>query len=292
MNLSKAYQILGVSNTASDDEVKKAYKKLAMKYHPDRNQGDTSAEEKFKEISEAYEYIQNKDKNQHKSYSNAGFDYTQYADLDEFVRQQTSGFSWKTEKPRNSAFVSTKSINLKLSDFFKSDNRVATSSIEIVQQKTCQKCAGGGIVKTSSGTGICGDCHAKGEVQTKTNVSIGVSAQAAFVDKVIYYNGIALPVEVDLEGYEVTSTLGVNVLCDVSFIDAICGGDQIVALPDGKSVKLKLKEKTQSGMRYKLPMNGLVPGNNIFVKINIVIPYDTLTDVDVEQIRKIKEGKE
>jgi len=48
------YELLGVSRTSTADEMKKAYRKLAMKYHPDRNPGDKDAEAKFKEISEAY----------------------------------------------------------------------------------------------------------------------------------------------------------------------------------------------------------------------------------------------
>jgi molecular chaperone DnaJ len=51
------YEILGVSKTAEEREIKKAYKRLAMKYHPDRNQGDKEAEAKFKEIKEAYEIL-------------------------------------------------------------------------------------------------------------------------------------------------------------------------------------------------------------------------------------------
>ena len=51
------YEVLGISRTAGDEEVKKAYRKLAMKYHPDRNQGDKSAEEKFKEVQRAYEVL-------------------------------------------------------------------------------------------------------------------------------------------------------------------------------------------------------------------------------------------
>ena len=56
------YEILGVSKGSSADEVKKAYRKVAMQYHPDRNPGDKAAEEKFKEAAEAYEVLSDSDK--------------------------------------------------------------------------------------------------------------------------------------------------------------------------------------------------------------------------------------
>ncbi|HNK89189.1 MAG TPA: DnaJ domain-containing protein, partial [Chitinophagales bacterium] len=56
------YEILGVNKTASAEEIKKAYRKLAVQYHPDKNPGDKAAEEKFKEAAEAYDILSNADK--------------------------------------------------------------------------------------------------------------------------------------------------------------------------------------------------------------------------------------
>src|SRR6187401_2664606 len=73
------YEILGVDKTASADEIKKAYRKVAMQFHPDRNPGDKSSEDKFKEAAEAYDVLSNADKRAqydrfgHQAFGGGGF---------------------------------------------------------------------------------------------------------------------------------------------------------------------------------------------------------------------------
>ena len=92
MDYKDYYQILGVSRNASENEIRKAYRKLAMQYHPDRNPNDKQAEERFKEINEAYQVLNDPQKRAHydrvgSAYSNwqqhgggqGGFDWSQFA---------------------------------------------------------------------------------------------------------------------------------------------------------------------------------------------------------------------
>ena len=76
MEFKDYYKILGVDKNATTEEIKKAFRKLAMKYHPDRNQNDKTAEEKFKEITEANEVLSDPEKR--KKYDTLGANWKQY----------------------------------------------------------------------------------------------------------------------------------------------------------------------------------------------------------------------
>lgn len=76
MNYKDYYKTLGISKSASQDEIKKAYRKMAVRYHPDKNPGDASAEQKFKNISEAYEVL--KDPDTREKYDRLGANWKQY----------------------------------------------------------------------------------------------------------------------------------------------------------------------------------------------------------------------
>ena len=91
------YDVLGVSQSATSDEIKKAYRKVAMKYHPDQNSGDSVAEEKFKEASEAYEILSNPEKKSrydqfgHQAFSGAGGGFGGFSNAQDIFDQFSSG---------------------------------------------------------------------------------------------------------------------------------------------------------------------------------------------------------
>lgn len=109
----KYYKILNITKDATQDEIKKSYRKLALQYHPDRNPGDKTSEEKFKEISEAYAVLSDQKKRQQYDIlgdkrfaqsqgANFHEDVMKDIDLDEILRGMNfGGFNWKHEKKTN-----------------------------------------------------------------------------------------------------------------------------------------------------------------------------------------------
>jgi molecular chaperone DnaJ len=170
------YAVLGVAKTATDDEIKKSYRKLAMQFHPDRNNGSREAEEKFKEITEAYDVLRDPNKRAaYDRYGEAGLrggaGGFHHVDLSEalgiFMRDfgGFAGFSdlFSTQRegasPRTGADIKV-TINLNLGE-------VATGVERTLKAKLldpCDKCEGSGAEPGSS-VQRCPTCAGSGEVR-------------------------------------------------------------------------------------------------------------------------------
>jgi molecular chaperone DnaJ len=168
------YQILGVGKTASDEELKKNYRKIAMQCHPDRNPGDKQAEEKFKEAAEAYEVLSDRQKREiydqygHAGLSNTGFQgfsgfddvFSNFGDIfeDVFGFGRTRGRGRTRQAARAGADLR---YDLKIS--FLDAAFGLTTTIDLEKLYTCHECQGTGAAPgTSSST--CPTCQGRGQV--------------------------------------------------------------------------------------------------------------------------------
>ena len=172
------YEVLGVSKSSSAEQIKSAYRKLAVKYHPDKNEGDKAAEEKFKEASEAYHILSNSERKQnydnfgHAAFENGGggrggfgnFDFSNhFSDIfedffGEGFGQRGSGRSRKSNN-RGSDLRYDLSITLEESYTGKKQD------IKFSSSEKCDTCSGSGS-KPGHNAGTCSMCGGHGQVRS------------------------------------------------------------------------------------------------------------------------------
>ncbi|WP_394130601.1 molecular chaperone DnaJ [Shewanella maritima] len=168
------YEVLGVGRDASEREIKKAYKRLAMKYHPDRNPGDKEAEVKFKESKEAYEILTDSDKKAaYDQFGHAGVDPNRggghggagdFGDIFGDVFGDIFGGGRRGGGQRQAARGSDLRYNLELS--LEEAVRGLTKELRIPTLASCDSCDGSGAKKGTQAT-TCGTCHGQGQVQMR-----------------------------------------------------------------------------------------------------------------------------
>ena len=186
------YNILGVSKNASDSEIKKAYRKLAIKYHPDKNPDDPKAEEKFKQAAEAYEVLGNKEKRAkydqfgHSAFQGGGFGsggmnmediFSQFGDIFGGAFGGFGGFGGSSARRSKGTNLRIK-VSLTINEIAEGVNK----KIKVKRKKqapgleysTCRACGGSGqvtqvtntILGRMQSTTICSNCSGTGKIVT------------------------------------------------------------------------------------------------------------------------------
>ncbi len=190
------YEILGLSKSASADEIKKAYRKVAMQFHPDRNPGDKEAEDKFKEAAEAYEILSDADKRaQYDRFGHAAFGqgrgggghpggmgmddiFSQFGDIfGEDVFGSFFGGGGGRAGGRGGAQARGRGargsdLRVKLKLNYEEIAKGATKTIKVKKYVSCNTCTGNGA-KDKSSIQTCGTCGGSGQVRRVQSTFLG-----------------------------------------------------------------------------------------------------------------------
>ncbi len=185
------YEILGVTKTASGEEIKKAYRKVAMQYHPDRNPGNKEAEENFKEAAEAYEVLSDPDKKaKYDRYGHAAFApgsggfsgstnvnmediFSQFGDIfgDDIFGSFFGGGGRRGGTSRSHGTRGS-NLRIKLKMNYEEMSKGATKNIKVKKYVSCATCSGSGA-KDKGSIQTCSTCGGSGQVRKVTNTFLG-----------------------------------------------------------------------------------------------------------------------
>lgn len=185
------YEVLGVEKNASESEIKKAYRKLAMKYHPDQNPGDKDAENKFKEINEAYEVLSDADKKARYDqfgfagvdpnfgagggYGGAGFSGFDGFDLGSIFGDFFGGGT-SSSSGRRSGPARGQNLGLEMEITFEEAAFGCEKEVTFGRIEPCSACGGSGC-KAGSQPGTCSRCGGRGTIRTQQNF-MGMTMQS------------------------------------------------------------------------------------------------------------------
>lgn len=307
MEYKDYYKVLGVSKTASQDEIKKAYRKLAVKYHPDKNAGDKKAEEKFKEVTEANEVLSDPEKR--KKYDTLGANWKQYEHADFSGAGAGGGFGGRQGGGQNYYEYNGNADDLfgggGFSDFFKSFFGGGGSE---------RSYGGGGFQQEMPGRNIEGEATItlqEAFAGTERIIDLGTEKLKVKI-KPGAYEGLVLKskgkgmkgrggkagdlfITVHIQPNPVFKRTGNDLHVDVP-VDAftlMTGGKVPVSTLSGE-VTITVPEGTQNGKKLRLKGKGMPVYNqqavgDLYIKIEAKLP-DSFTEEQKELIKKLQDS--
>jgi curved DNA-binding protein len=295
------YKILGVNKTASVDDIKKAYRKLAMKYHPDHAKGDKTAEEKFKSISEAYAVLSDKEKRQqYDTFGSAGFhqkfsqeDIFRGFDFSDILKEfgfggasffgsggrgqrfsygqesQFGGFGRQRGPSKGNDLIYELPLTLQ---------EIATGTQKIVDIRHAGQ-AEKFTVTIPKGM-IPGKklrLPSKGQLSPSGGPPGDLFIKAVLINDPVY----------KVEGYDLLITR------DIKLTEALMGTQITIPTLLGKELNMKIPSGTKHNTKMRVPAQGLphMKGEtkgDLFIKIRVKMPKH-LTDLQLELVKKLAE---
>lgn len=309
MDYKDYYKVLGVSKGASADDIKKAFRKLARKYHPDVNPGDKKAEEKFKEINEAYEVLSDPDKR--RKYDTLGPNWQEQFGFQPGAGRRTynyrgspmdfdsaTGFSdfFEALFGRSSAAGSRTNRNdfrRRVGDNIEQPVEVTlqeaylggTRTFNIQSTEVCPLCRGTGEVAGK----VCANCSGQGmlarnkriQVKIPSGVDNGSRIRVAGEGQPGIGGGprgdLFLVISVKPDSIYERKGDDLYADIDVDLVTAMLGGEVPVPTPDGRRLILTIPAETQNGRMFRLANKGMPrlrgDGNgNLFARVKVVLP--------------------
>ncbi len=185
------YEVLGLSKGASDDEIKKSYRKLAKKYHPDMNPGDAEAEKNFKEVNEAYDVLSDPDKkSKYDQYGHAAFDPASGGfggggfgfdgfDISDIF---SSFFGGGSSGRRNNGPIRGDDVRVRITLSFEEAVFGCKKDIQYQRIQKCPDCSGTGAAPGTSPV-TCPDCQGRGQVKVNQRTPFGMMQTSRTCDK-------------------------------------------------------------------------------------------------------------
>src|SRR6056300_1098343 len=315
------YDVLGVGKSASPDELKSAYRKLAVKYHPDKNPGDKLAEDKFKEASEAYGILSDKEKKQnydnfgHAAFENGGgrqsggfggFGGADFSDIfEDFFGDFGGGGRSRNRSSNNRGSDLRYDLSISLEEAYQGKKQ----DIKFSTTEKCNTCKGNGS-KPGHSPDRCTDCKGQGKKQASKKISVtipkgvddGTRIRLAGKGEAGSRGGATgdLYLFINVYSHELFKRSDENLFFEfpLSLADAALGTTIEIPTIDGGKAKIKIPDGTQNGKQFRLKGKGMPymrrgDFGDLYVQIKTEVPvYLNKKQKELlEQFREIENDK-